>query len=90
MDHILELNESVFLDGRGGCGKSHLIRMVQKRLRELGKNYVSLAPTNLAALRIGGMTVNRFFGSLRNKKSLEKKNLSYRTFLILLLMKCQC
>jgi hypothetical protein len=60
--HALQLmlsGRNVFITGKAGTGKSTVLH----RFRELaGPNTVFLAPTGLAALNIGGMTIHRFLG----------------------------
>src|SRR5664280_958045 len=48
----------VFVTGNAGTGKSTLIRYLR---RTLDKAIVVLAPTGVAALNVGGMTVHSFF-----------------------------
>jgi hypothetical protein len=48
---------NVFLAGDAGAGKTHLVEAVQEE-----GDFVVLAPTGVAALRAGGMTIHRFFG----------------------------
>lgn len=48
----------VFVTGNAGTGKSTLIRYLR---RTLDKEIVVLAPTGVAALNVGGMTVHSFF-----------------------------
>jgi energy-coupling factor transporter ATP-binding protein EcfA2 len=58
--HLLEFtNESIFLTGRAGTGKSTLLNYFRKTTI---KKYVVLAPTGLAALQVGGSTIHSFFG----------------------------
>ncbi|RAW00768.1 AAA family ATPase [Pseudochryseolinea flava] len=58
--HIMEYtNESLFLTGRAGTGKSTLLNYFRKTTV---KKYVVLAPTGLAALQVGGNTIHSFFG----------------------------
>ena len=52
-------NESVFLTGRAGTGKSTLLRLFRKTTK---KKIVVLAPTGLAALNVQGQTIHSFFG----------------------------
>jgi len=52
-------NESMFLTGRAGTGKSTLLNYFRKTTV---KKYVVLAPTGLAALQVGGSTIHSFFG----------------------------
>lgn len=48
----------VFLTGRAGTGKSTFIEYLKAKL---GRNSITLAPTGIAALNIGGQTVHSFF-----------------------------
>lgn len=58
--HQMEFtNESIFLTGRAGTGKSTLLNYFRKNTI---KKYVVLAPTGLAALHVGGNTIHSFFG----------------------------
>lgn len=49
---------SLFITGRAGTGKSTLLRLFRDRTR---KKAVTLAPTGIAALNIGGQTIHSFF-----------------------------
>ena len=51
-------NLNLFLTGRAGTGKSHLIKYF---IENTNKNVVLLAPTGIAAVNIGGQTINKFF-----------------------------
>ena len=51
-------NNSVFITGKAGTGKSSLLRYFIKNTRK--KNIV-LAPTGVAALNVGGQTIHSFF-----------------------------
>lgn len=51
--------DSVFITGQGGTGKSEIIKQLVKRLNPT--EYVLLAPTQSAALKIGGKTIHSFF-----------------------------
>ena len=52
-------NESIFLTGRAGTGKSTLLNYFRKNTV---KKCVVLAPTGLAAIQVGGSTIHSFFG----------------------------
>lgn len=56
---IADTNVSFFLTGRAGTGKTTFLRTVQQ---ECPKQFVVLAPTGIAALLAGGMTVHAMFG----------------------------
>ena len=77
VDKIIELNESFFITGQAGTGKSHLIRQLKEQLKQNGKSFQCIAPTNLAALNINGITVHKFVSKLKNMKSLYQMNLDY-------------
>ncbi len=49
---------SVFLTGKAGTGKSTFLRHICKTTK---KKYVILAPTGIAAVNVGGMTMHSFF-----------------------------
>lgn len=50
--------QSMFITGRAGTGKSTLLKRFIKGTK---KNVVLLAPTGIAALNVGGKTINSFF-----------------------------
>lgn len=56
---IERTNNSFFLAGRAGTGKTTFLRRV---LKEVPKNFVVLAPTGQAAINAGGQTIHSFFG----------------------------
>lgn len=51
--------ESYFITGKAGTGKSTLLRLMQRTTR---KRLVTLAPTGVAALQVNGQTIHSFFG----------------------------
>lgn len=73
VDLILKGN-NVFYTGSAGCGKSTILQAVVKRLHAQGKRVKIVAPTNLAALNVGGITTWAFAGWTPDsmKKSLDK------------------
>lgn len=61
-DYIKQDIPVVFLTGGAGTGKSTFIKYLKNNLRaDLGKNYVVLAPTGVAAINVGGQTIHSFF-----------------------------
>ena len=56
---IAKTNQSFFLTGRAGTGKTTFLKAVQ---REVRKNFVVLAPSGVAAIHAGGQTIHSFFG----------------------------
>lgn len=49
---------NVFLTGKAGTGKSTFLRYI---CHHLNKKYVVLAPTGVAAVNVGGVTIHSFF-----------------------------
>ncbi len=62
-DHFFELiehtNRSIFLTGKAGTGKTTFLNDFVKRTR---KKHIVVAPTGIAAINAGGVTVHSMFG----------------------------
>jgi ATP-dependent DNA helicase PIF1 len=73
VDLILQ-GHNVFYTGSAGCGKSTILKAFVKQLHNRGKRVKIVAPTNLAALNVGGITTWSFAGWTpdKMKKSLDK------------------
>ena len=56
---IANTNNSFFLTGKAGTGKSTFLRRI---CDEVNKRFVVLAPTGVAAMHVGGQTIHSFFG----------------------------
>lgn len=56
---IADTNQSLFITGRAGTGKTTFINRV---LENVKKNFVVLAPTGKAAILAGGSTIHSYFG----------------------------
>ena len=56
---VANTNSSFFLTGRAGTGKTTFLHNVQKLA---GKQFITLAPTGVAAILAGGDTIHSFFG----------------------------
>ena len=59
---VLQTGHNVFLSGEAGTGKSYVIECFKEYLSKSKKKYVVCAPTGLAALNVGGVTLHRAFG----------------------------
>lgn len=57
-EYVLNTNKHIFLTGKAGTGKTTFLKNILPRLQ---KNYVILAPTGVAAINAGGMTIHLFF-----------------------------
>jgi len=55
---ILYSNRSIYLTGKAGTGKSTFLRYIAKNTT---KNHIIVAPTGIAAINAGGVTINSFF-----------------------------
>ncbi|TXB66201.1 AAA family ATPase [Vicingus serpentipes] len=58
LDLIQETNQSFFLTGKAGTGKSTFLKHI---VETTSKNYVVVAPTGIAAVNVGGVTIHSFF-----------------------------
>ena len=58
-DLVNNTNNSFFLTGRAGTGKTTFLKHIQQ---EISKHFVVLAPTGVAAIIAGGETIHSFFG----------------------------
>lgn len=56
---ISETNESFFLTGKAGTGKTTFLKYV---VESVPKRFAVLAPTGMAAILVGGSTIHSFFG----------------------------
>lgn len=71
-DIVANTNNSLFITGKAGAGKTTFVKRVQK---EIKNNFLVFAPTGIAALNSGGQTMHPFFG-------LPLWNTAYLTYLI--------
>ncbi|MGI6225580.1 MAG: AAA family ATPase [Peptococcales bacterium] len=58
LDLIQETNQSFFLTGKAGTGKSTFLKHI---VETVSKNFVVVAPTGIAAVNVGGVTIHSFF-----------------------------
>lgn len=58
-DMIAKTNNSFFLTGRAGTGKTTFLKNIQEKIQ---KKFIVLAPTGIAAINAGGQTIHSFFG----------------------------
>ena len=57
-DLVRYTNESFFLTGKAGTGKSTFLKYILKHVQ---KSFVVVAPTGIAAVNVGGTTIHSFF-----------------------------
>ncbi|MCY4561878.1 MAG: DEAD/DEAH box helicase [Flavobacteriaceae bacterium] len=77
IDLIENTNDSLFLTGKAGTGKSTLLNHIIENSK---KEFIKLAPTGVAALNIGGQTIHRFFGLHIRPFIPYDKNLGFKRF----------
>ncbi|MFW9298533.1 ATP-dependent DNA helicase [Glaesserella parasuis] len=58
LDIIENSNESLFLTGKAGTGKTTFLKYLTSKLK---KKFIVLAPTGVAAVNAGGVTLHSFF-----------------------------
>ncbi len=68
---------NVFLTGKAGTGKSTFLRYICQKIR---KNYIILAPTGVAAVNVGGVTIHSFFQMPLRPVPPDDPEYSVRTF----------
>ncbi len=57
-DYVQNTHKNIFLTGKAGTGKTTFLRQIQQ---ESPKRMVIVAPTGVAAINAGGMTIHSFF-----------------------------
>jgi energy-coupling factor transporter ATP-binding protein EcfA2 len=77
VDRIMKSNQSYFITGPGGSGKTTLLKQLQDVLTKQDKKHITLCPTNLAALLVGGMTIHKFSAQLKKQSQVQNLDLDY-------------
>lgn len=72
---LADRGRSFFLTGKAGTGKSTLVRMI---VGNTDRNTLVAAPTGIAALNVGGMTIHRLFGFRSGVSPESVQGRSYR------------
>ena len=58
-DLVENTNRNIFLTGKAGTGKTTFLNNFKKKTR---KKYIIVAPTGIAAINAGGVTIHSIFG----------------------------
>jgi len=66
-----------FITGPGGSSKTTLLKQLQGVLTKPDKNYITLCPTNLAALLVGGMTIHNYAAKVKKQAQIQLLDLDY-------------
>jgi ATP-dependent exoDNAse (exonuclease V) alpha subunit len=75
LDILENTNDSVFITGKAGTGKSTLLREFTSKTK---KQFVVVAPTGIAALNVNGQTIHSFFRFKPVKFDPENLKADYR------------
>lgn len=75
-DTIEDSNSNVYITGKAGTGKSLLLEYFVGHTR---KTVAVVAPTGIAALNVGGMTIHSFFKFAPDVVDPKKVNVDYKT-----------
>ena len=84
---VKDTNASLFITGKAGTGKTTFIKRIQQ---EIKKNFLVVAPTGIAALKVEGQTIHsvfrfpfglitpetRLWGDFKDKPQLYQKSIS--------------
>ena len=70
--------QSVFLTGKAGTGKSTFLKYICDNVR---KEHVVLAPTGIAAVNVGGVTLHSFFRiPFKKNKAADNNGQAHRAY----------
>jgi nucleoside-triphosphatase THEP1 len=73
----MKSNQSYFITGPWGSGKTSLLKQLQEVLTKQDKRHITLCPTNLSALLVGGMTIHKFSTKLKKQSQVQNLDLDY-------------
>ena len=75
---ILDTMGSCNLQASAGCGKTTLIeKFIKPELEKRELSYTVLTPTNISALLVNGITLDKFTNKVKSKDALEKYMTDY-------------
>ena len=78
VNQILDTMGSTNLQASAGCGKTTLIELyIKPELEKRKLSYTVLTPTNISALLVNGLTLDKFTNKIKSKESLEKYTTDY-------------
>lgn len=71
---LYETKQNLFITGKAGTGKSTLLQEFVKWCQSQNLNVAVVAPTGIAAINVGGVTIHSFFQLGINQDELKKLN----------------
>ncbi len=78
---VLMSGQNSFVTGNAGTGKSVLLRRFAKKAKEADKRVLICAPTGIAAINVGGVTIHRAFSApssaMEKNYPVSRTNLSF-------------
>ena len=75
---VLDVMGSCNLQAHPGCGKTTFIeKYIKPELTKRNNTYTVLTPTNISALLVNGITLDKFIAKIKTKDSLEKYATDY-------------
>ena len=78
VNQILDTMGSCNLQASAGCGKTTLIeKYIKPELEKRELSYTVLTPTNISALLVNGLTLDKFTNKIKSKDALEKYMTDY-------------
>ena len=78
VNQILDTMGSCNLQASAGCGKTTLIEnYIKPELEKRELSYTVLTPTNISALLVNGLTLDKFTNKIKSKDALEKYTTDY-------------
>jgi predicted AAA+ superfamily ATPase len=68
-------NQSCFITGPGGSGKTRLLKLLQDALTQQERKSTTLCPTNLAAFLVDDITLHKFAAKLKTHACIKSLDL---------------
>ncbi len=76
-EKTIKSNQSYFITAPAGSGKTALLKQIQSILTKHDKKHITLCPTNLSALLVGGITIHKFSTNLQKQSQVDNLTLDY-------------
>ena len=77
IDTFVNTDINTVVIGKAGVGKSVTLRELIKNSDETNQHGFVLAPTGVAAINVGGMTIHKFMGRINNIKEYPRRKIDF-------------